>query len=359
MTLSFRKLWSLFLIIIIFTIFIVSTEKNNSIPQKNVIETFKTTPVRMLIPSGQLIGVKLNVEGIFVVGFSDIENSKLTRQSPALMNGIQMGDCIFDVNGRKLISSKQLAFYVKNSKGSKLVFKIKRKSKIITTSVRPLMSGIDKSYKIGLWVRDSTAGVGTMTFYDPETMQYGALGHAINDIDTGLLLPIKDGHIYNANILSIESGERGKPGELKGTFSENNVMGILTSNTMEGIYGRIDKSKGKLYNYKNAIPVASQEEIVVGPAKIMASLDGETKLYDIKIEKLTKQNKPDSKGIVLKIIDRELLKKTGGIVQGMSGSPIIQNGKLVGAVTHVIVNRPDMGYGIYIEWMIKQLNTVK
>lgn len=345
---------------IIFILVIVLNSVNSEVSSKSIVEVFNTAPTRLLIPSGQLIGVKLNVEGIFVVGFSDIDNSKFSRQSPALLNGLQMGDCICDVNGKKLNSSKQLAFYIKNSKGNKLFFTIKRKSKTFTTSIRPVMSSMDKVYKIGIWVRDSTAGVGTLTFLDPLTYKFGALGHPVNDIDTGMLLPIKDGKIYNAKVVSVESGEKGKPGEIKGTFSDKDVLGELHQNTIEGIYGNIDINRELVYSNTGAIPIANQNEVKLGPAKILASVDKiSPKYYDVYIEKLTKQDKPNSKGIVIKITDKELLSKTGGIVQGMSGCPIIQNGKLVGAVTHVLVNRPDLGYGIYIEWMLKQLENTK
>lgn len=309
-----------------------------------------------VIPGGQPIGVKLYVDGVFVVGFSDIETKKRKRQSPAVINGIEIGDSILEANNEKLVSSRQLSNIVNSSKGDTLNFKIKRKNKILSINVKPIQGKYDNEYKIGLWVRDSTAGVGTMTFYDPRTKQFGALGHPINDVETGTLLPIKDGNIYNAKILSVEYGERGKPGELKGIFSEEDEIGKLSKNTTDGIYGKLKNNYNPESSYGKLMPVAKQNEIKEGPAKILTSIGGSVvKEYDIKIEKLTYQNKPNPKSMILKITDKELLSKTGGIVQGMSGSPIIQNGKLVGAITHVFVNKPEMGYGIYIEWMLKQI----
>lgn len=327
---------------------------------QKMVEAFHSTSETMLIPSGQLIGVKLNTKGIFVVGFSDIETVHFIKQSPALKNGLQIGDCIQDVDGTKLESSMQLAEIIRNSKGHKLCFSIRRKSKIMSIQVKPMMSAFDNAYKTGMWVRDSTQGVGTLTFIEPKTFRYGALGHSINDLDTGMLLPALNGQIYEAKVVSISGGEKGRPGELTGRFSHNTQLGDLSTNTMEGIFGTIDKRQEKVYSYREPIPIAMQSEVKLGPAKIIASIDKKPpRCYDIVIEKLTKQSVPDSKGIVVRITDKELLQKTGGIVQGMSGCPILQNNRLVGAITHVLVNKPELGYGIYIEWMLKQIDKMK
>lgn len=341
---------SVLLILTFNSIKIISVEDNIKITAANLVPQIK------LIPGGQPIGVKLNVNGVFVVGFSDIETANKRKQSPAVINGIEIGDSIIKVDGQNLNSSRQLANIINNSQGKKINFKIQRKDKVLDISFKPIQSKYNNEYKIGLWVRDSTAGVGTLTFYDPATSKFGALGHPINDVDTGTLLPVKDGKIYKAKIISVEYGERGKPGELKGMFSEEDEIGILQKNTTEGIYGNINNIYGKNNLYTNAIPVARQSEIKEGPAKILTSINGSVvKEYDVNIERLYSQSKPNSKSMVLKITDKELLNKTGGIVQGMSGSPIIQNGKLIGAVTHVFVNKPEMGYGIYIEWMLREI----
>lgn len=324
--------------------------------QKNK-ETLNTSTDIKLVPGGQPIGVKLNTDGILVVGFSDIDTPSGKKMSPAAASGIQIGDSIVDVEGKEIKTTSDLseAINKNGNKNKEIALKIKRKDSYETIKIRPIYNNANKECKIGLWVRDSAAGVGTLTFYDPSSGKFGALGHPINDMDTGSIIKIKDGNIFNAKIISIEQGRRGKPGELRGIFSEDDDIGKISKNTSQGIYGsmtgRFEKS-GK----NNELPIAKQNEIKEGPAKILACIDdNEVKEYNISIEKKFYQSKPGSKSMIIKITDKELLEKTGGIVQGMSGSPIIQNGKIVGAVTHVFVNRPDMGYGIYIEWMIDEL----
>lgn len=322
------------------------------IPVKKV--TLNIAPEVKLIPGGQPIGVKLYTNGVLVVGFSDVETTSGKKQSPAAEGGIEIGDSIIEVNNHNVKDSQELSRIVNSNKDKNLNIKVNRKNKMITVNVKAIETKNAGEYKIGLWVRDSTAGVGTLTFYEPNSGEFGALGHPINDVDTGSLLSVKDGKIYNANIVSVEQGVRGKPGELRGMFSDEDEIGILEKNTTEGIYGKI-KEKVADSDYSKPLKVARQDEIQEGPAKILTSINGcSVKAYDVYIEKTTEQSKPNSKSMVIKVTDKELLAKTGGIVQGMSGSPIIQNDKIIGAVTHVFVNRPDMGYGIYIEWMLQQ-----
>ncbi|MCX7884406.1 MAG: SpoIVB peptidase [Caloramator sp.] len=322
------------------------------IPVKKM--TLSIIPEFKVIPGGQPIGVKINMDGILVVGFSDIDGDKGWKQSPALTAGINIGDRIIEINGTKVNSCNELSSIINNNKDVPLKIKIIKDGEVKLISVKPVQTKNKGEYKIGLWVRDSTAGVGTLTFYDDNTKIFGALGHPISDVDTGLILPINTGKIYNAKILSIERGVRGKPGELRGAFSIEDEIGNIEKNSATGIFGKISS---KIYKniYNNPIPIAMQNEVKEGSAKILTSIDGsEVKEYSIYIEKLTQQSKPSSKSMIIRVTDNELLSKTGGIVQGMSGSPIIQDGKLVGAVTHVFVNKPDMGYGIYIEWMLKE-----
>ncbi|EYE89707.1 stage IV sporulation protein B [Fervidicella metallireducens AeB] len=342
--------------------------KDNDLETSNKIDIsiklFGILPVRKMtlcllpevkvIPGGQPIGVKLFTDGILVVGFSDVETATGKKQSPAASAGIEIGDRIIDINGIKLNSSEDLSNIIGKFGEKELNINLNRKGQLKTVKVTPTKVKNSDQYKIGLWVRDSTAGVGTLTFYDPSTGRFGALGHPINDVDTGLQLPVRDGKIYNAKIIAVEQGTRGKPGELRGMFSEEDVLGILEKNTMSGIYGKLTTGASNgIYN--KAIPIARQSEIKEGPAKILTSVEGaDVKAYDIYIERLTEQSRPNPKSMIIRITDKELLSKTGGIVQGMSGSPIIQDGKLIGAVTHVFVNRPDMGYGIYIEWMLNE-----
>lgn len=321
------------------------------IPVKKM--TLSFVPEFKVVPGGQPIGVKINMDGILVVGFSDIDTEKGWRQSPALTSGVSIGDRIVEVNGIKVNSCSELSNIINNNKDEVLKLKLINDNETRIVQVKPVETKNKGEYKIGLWVRDSTAGVGTLTFYYDKSNIFGALGHPISDIDTGIILPIRNGKIYNAKIISIEQGVRGRPGELRGTFSIEDDIGNIEKNTPCGIFGKTTNSINKKI-YNEPIPIAMQSEIKEGPAKILTSIEGnEVKEYEIYIEKLTQQSKPNSKSMIIRITDKELLSKTGGIVQGMSGSPIIQDGKLVGAVTHVFVNKPDMGYGIYIEWMLK------
>lgn len=312
------------------------------------------TPEVKVIPGGQPIGVKIYTKGILVVGFSDIETPSGKKQSPSVIGGIEIGDRIEELNGNKVNTCRELIDFVNKNKGNPINIKVNKNDKEKIIKVKPIETVKNDEYKIGLWVRDTTSGVGTMTFYDPESGTFGALGHPINDVDTGLMLTIRDGKIYNAKIMSVEQGTRGNPGELRGMFDEQDVVGNLQKNTSSGIFGKMTKKlESKIYD--RPIMVASQSDVKEGPAKVLTSIEGsEVKEYDIYIEKLTEQSKPNSKSMIIRVTDKELISKTGGIVQGMSGSPIIQNGKLVGAVTHVFVNRPDMGYGIYAEWMLRE-----
>ncbi|QCX32684.1 SpoIVB peptidase [Caloramator sp. E03] len=338
------------------------TNKNNSlnisiklfgiIPVKKM--TLSFVPEFKVIPGGQPIGVKINIDGILVVGFADVETGKGWKQSPALAAGINIGDRIVEINGTKVDNCNELSNMINSNKDSILKIKLSNNDGFRTVEVKPLETKNKDEYKIGLWVRDSTAGIGTLTFYYDKTNIFGALGHPISDVDTGIIIPINSGKIYTAKIMAIEQGVRGKPGELKGTFSIEDEIGSIEKNTPSGIYGKFTGKVDKPL-YSKPIPIAMQNEIKEGPAKILTSINGnEVKEYDIYIEKLTQQTKPNSKSMIIRITDNELLSKTGGIVQGMSGSPIIQDGKLVGAITHVFVNKPDMGYGIYIEWMLKE-----
>jgi len=321
------------------------------IPVKKM--TVNVVPEIKLIPGGKPIGVKIQSDGLIVVGFSDIEVDEGYKQSPAAIGGVEIGDIILEAQDKKLENVYDMLDIVKSSNGKEIKIKLKRKENIKVIYLKPIKNK-NNEYKIGLWIRDSTSGIGTLTYYDPKNNNFGALGHPINDVDTGILFPIRSGKIFDASIVGIEQGQRGRPGELKGIFLNDSAIGEIEKNTLCGIYGKLLK----VYNndiYKKPIPIAYQYEVKEGPAKILTTVDGtNVKEYDIVIEKVIQQTKPSSKSMIIRITDKELLKKAGGIVQGMSGSPIIQNGKIVGAVTHVFVNKPDMGYGIYIEWMLKQ-----
>ena len=304
-----------------------------------------------LYPGGNVVGIKLQTNGPLVVGFSDIENEEQKPYSPSKESGINLGDVILAINEIEINSSEFLAETLNSLKLDELDVKIERDGKIIYKKVKPVKTSDGKN-KIGLWVRDSTAGIGTVTFIDPETGLYGALGHPITDVDTGDIIKISKGNIVNSSIVNVKRGEKGNPGELKGVFINDDIkLGNVKHNTKYGIFG--EYSLENFYGEK--LSIALKNEIQEGPAKIISTIDNdEPKMYDVVIEKLLQQDNPSSKSMIIKVVDEELLEKTGGIVQGMSGSPIIQNNKLVGAVTHVLVNKPDTGYGIYIEWMLKE-----
>ena len=336
------------------SLFVASTEKKDK--EANLVSA-KTIPKDIeIFPGGQPIGVKLNTKGVLVVALSDLESNNKKVVSPAVTGGIEIGDSIISINGENIISSEQISRIINNYDGNDLKINIERNGDKLTKLVKPVRCSSDNSYKIGLWIRDSTAGVGTLTFYHEKTGIFGGLGHPITDIDTGTILSINSGEIVSSTIESIKKGMRGSPGELQGIFlNEDSILGHIDKNTDCGIFG---KSTIKLINkYNKPLPIALKSEIKEGPAQILTTIEGEEPcLYDIKIQKLLSQDSPGPKSMVICITDPILLERTGGIVQGMSGSPIIQNGKIIGAVTHVLINKPDTGYGIYIEWMLKEAN---
>lgn len=315
-------------------------------------------PSKKLMACGNTIGVKIYMNGVLVVGISDVDGTNGEKVEPAKDGGIRAGDVIYEINGERLTGIKDLVKKIDNNQGSKLEIKYKRGSSLGTANITPAVSVNDHKYHIGLWVRDSTAGIGTMTFYDPQTQSFGALGHGITDVDTGILMPVDRGEVIESNIISVRKGEQGTPGELKGIFIENRpCIGCINKNGDFGIYGQID-SKYIYQNEESFLPIGLRGQVKVGPAYIISNIEGKnTEKFSIYIEKVSRQSFSGPKGMVIRVTDKRLLNTTGGIVQGMSGSPIIQNGKIVGAVTHVLVNDPTRGYGIFIEWMLKSLNS--
>lgn len=316
------------------------------------------TPEKRLIPGGNSIGVALNTQGALIVGTSEVTDSDNVTHFPSMDAGLLPGDIIERVNGIEVKDANHLTRLVNKIKDNPAELECRRDNKIFTTYITPVKDGSDSKYRLGLWVRDSTAGVGTLSFYDPQTGSFAALGHAITDVDTGSLLSVKDGEIMLSDIVDIKAGKKGEPGELIGSFSKRkNVIGEIRNNTKYGIYGKMT-NKPEFY-YNKPIPIAYQHSIKPGNAKILSTIDDKgIKEYDIKILSVNHQTSPSSKGMVIEVTDPELLEKTGGIVQGMSGSPIIQNGRLVGAVTHVFINDPKKGYGIFIEWMAEEANKI-
>ncbi|WP_352404847.1 SpoIVB peptidase [Sporanaerobacter acetigenes] len=308
-----------------------------------------------LTPGGNSIGVRLNTRGVLVVAVTDVIGVDGKRYNPAKDGGIKVGDSILEIDGEKVKDAEHVVELLNSIKKETIDIVIERNNAQFTTQVRPRKSVQDNCYRLGIWVRDKTAGIGTLTFYDENTGIFGALGHGITDIDTGELLKIENGKIMSARISEIEQGSKGSPGEIKGAFYETqDALGDITSNTEFGIYGKLYK-KNLDNNKSKPLPVGFQEEVKEGKAYILTTInDNKVQKYEIEIVKAQNQPFPEQKSMIIRITDKKLLQKTGGIVQGMSGSPIIQDGKLIGAVTHVFVNDPTKGYGIYIDWMLEQ-----
>ena len=286
---------------------------------------------------------------------SEIEGEDNKKYKPYENTGIKEGDTIVEINQTQITSTEELIEKVNESKGEKLNVVYKREDKTMECSIIPVRTE-KKEYKLGLWVRDSAAGVGTVTFYDPSTKSFGALGHGILDIDTEQLIEISSGEFVTTKIMDIIKGEKGIPGKIQGSIENQKNMGIITQNSKFGIYGKInDISTLKLQNI-DLMDVALREEIKTGKATILCSLEnGKVESYDIEIEKIFLTNDYDNKSMKVRVADSRLLQKTGGIVQGMSGSPVIQNGKLIGAITNVLINNPEQGYAVFADLMIKQM----
>lgn len=311
---------------------------------------YKSVKVKVLeddevIVGGQAIGIRLYSDSLIVVAVGRVNEDGL---SPAEKVGIKPGDMIAEIDGEPVGSIADFSEKIEKSVGE---MHLKVISEGLEKEVRltPEVSNKDGKKRIGLWVRDSTAGVGTLTYMDASKMTYGALGHGVSDADTGVKFTVRDGSVEECEIAEIKKGEKGLPGELKGAFmSDAKVLGNITKNEREGIFGQLlTIPKG------DSMPLGHKSEIKKGKAYIRTSLDGkEVKEYEIEITKISKNGKNPSKGLMIRVVDEDLIACTGGIVQGMSGSPIVQEGKLIGAVTHVLVNDPTKGYGIFIENML-------
>lgn len=314
-------------------------------------------PEVRVYPSGHSIGVLLHADGVMVVDNSWVDGVDGRKHYPARDAGIGPGDYLLAINGQKVQSKQDVAtaIYDASKDGSPLTVQVrKRNGELKTVSLEPVQS-TDGVYMIGLFIDDGVAGVGTMTFYEPATRCFGALGHVITDAHSMTPIRIRTGEIVKANISGINSGQRGVPGEKLGTFVDyHDILGSIDKNCDYGIYGKLNTVPENPY-FKEPIPVATSRQIRTGQAWIYTVVSGgNIEKFAIEIVHVYHQTRPDTKGLVIKIVDPRLIKLTGGIVQGMSGSPIVQNGRLVGAVTHVFVNDPKKGYGVLAEWMIKE-----
>lgn len=304
----------------------------------------------LLTPGGTAFGIKLFTKGVMVIGINTVE-SKEGIHTPAKLAGIIKGDIVLSMNSIEITSNEQIKEIVEDSKGENVTITLERNGKMIKTILKPIASSIDGVYRCGLWVRDSSAGIGTVTYYNDETMQFGGLGHGICDVDTGKIMPLNRGQVCEVKINGVKKGKIGTPGELRGGFSSENPCGALVNNNDAGIFGNLYKAPNNL----EEIPIKLKQEVKKGNASIICTLDNNSpKRYSIRIDKIDLNPRTLTKNLVITVTDPELLQKTGGIVQGMSGSPIIQDGMLVGAVTHVFVNNPQKGYGIFIENMLER-----
>jgi stage IV sporulation protein B len=317
--------------------------------------TVNVLPEIRLVPGGHSIGIKLHSAGVLVVGHHLVQGEGVSL-SPAKEATIEIGDLILAIDGLVLEDANQVAELIaKRGTGQRtLVFEIKRGDQLLKKSVKPILCQETNRPRIGLYVRDSAAGVGTLTFYDPETQLYGALGHVITDVDTNQPIEVKDGKIVKANIVNVKAARRGVPGEKTGIFQETDEMlGNISKNSTFGIFGSLTQLGTVPGSSSYALPMGLMSQIKTGPAEILTVLEGdEIERFAIEIQRVYRQTKPSDKGMIIRVTDERLLETTGGIVQGMSGSPIIQDNRLVGAVTHVFVNDPTRGYGIFIEWMV-------
>ncbi len=319
------------------------------IPVKRV--SFHAEDQIWVMPGGQSVGVTLYTKGALVVGFGSFENEAGEKVCPAQAAGVKVGDVILAIEGEEVKDAAHLVTLCNETEGD-IDLTLARDGQHLDATLRPVADSVDGVYKMGMWVRDSTAGIGTLSFYSMTSMRYGALGHPITDADTGSLLSVKEGTIIHSSVVGVAQGASGLPGEIRGAFSSvSRRLGTLDTNNPLGIYGQLyEPLENPLY--PNGVLLAYPEEIHPGPATLLTTVDAEgVQAYDCQIIKTYSQDSADGKGMVIEITDPALIEKTGGIVQGMSGSPILQDRKLAGAVTHVFVNDPLRGYCIYAHWM--------
>ena len=309
----------------------------------------KATDRKYVYVGGELIGIRLYTDGILVIGLETVDTSE-GDVSPGKDAGIEKGDIITEVNGKTIKSVSQFSSMIYSSDGKKMNLKVYRNDKYINVVLKPVLSVSERKYRCGLWLRDSTAGIGTMTFADPEEKIIASLGHAICDSETGAMLPVGDGDILSAVFNGCIAGTKGITGQIKGSFGSL-TLGKLCENNDYGVYATYTDIK---FDDKNLYPVASQTEIKTGAAQIISTVTADgPEFYDIEIEKITYSREKAVRSMVIKVTDDDLIESAGGIIQGMSGSPIIQNGMFVGAVTHVFLNDPARGYAIFAETMIE------
>lgn len=303
---------------------------------------------KMLVPVGHTVGIKLFSQGVMVVGLTDVV-TETGELSPAKECGLRQGDIITHIDAQPVDTIEEVQAALQETGGEEVELSISRQGRNLKAQTTAALSNKDGSYRLGAWIRDSMAGIGTVTYYDPNTGKFAALGHGINDIDTHLLIPLQSGGVMKSIVADVRAGEKGKPGELHGQFDLNRDLGSLYANTDQGVFGKLD---GDVFGGK-PIPVAKPEEVKVGKATIRCNVSGDqVEEFEVEILRVYPNTPGNDRSMMIEVTDPKLLEKTGGVVQGMSGSPIIQDGKLIGAVTHVLVNDPTKGYGIFIDNML-------
>ncbi len=313
-------------------------------------ETFRYEGL-MLCPGGSAFGVKFSTRGILVVGFSSFPSDGKTV-SPAAQAGMKINDVLLSVDGRDVNSISDFLTLLNESGGRDVSVTVERNQKTLKILLTPLRDDVDGTYKAGLWLRDSTAGIGTVTYVDPETGAFGGLGHGICNVETGALMPLLRGSVMSVEIGGVIKGEAGKPGEIKG-FLRPERLGIVSDNTMCGVFGVLTDWSA---DQSRVVRVASRQEVTEGCAELLCTLgDDGVQSYSVELSCINRAGS-DNKNYIVTVTDETLIARTGGIIQGMSGSPILQNGKLIGAVTHVLVHDPKRGYGIFIENMLDAAN---
>jgi len=305
-----------------------------------------------IVPLGTAIGVRINTDGVMILGTGSFLGNDGEAHSPS-EGVLRAGDLVSHANGREITCKEDLSALVAKSEGD-ITLKLRRDDEQLEVTITPQVAATDDVRRIGAWVRDSTKGIGTLTYYNPATGTFGALGHGIMDVDTKKLMSVKSGTIMPSTVTSVVKGARGAPGELEGKVDTTRDFGQISINSPSGIYGRLDTAAQEQIVTREPIPIALRSHIKEGPATILTGVSAnEVQEFEIYIESVNRFTTDETKGMVIRITDPKLLEITGGIVQGMSGSPILQNGRIVGAVTHVFVQDPTKGYGIFIENMIQ------
>ncbi len=321
-------------------------------PVKDVTVNVVKEPV--VVVAGIPFGIKMYTDGVLVVGFSDVDTAA-GPCNPARIAGLKIGDVVLKVDGQAVSTNGELRTLIEQSDGVPIDLLVRRDNLTFTVKYRAVLSVTENRYRSGFWVRDSSAGIGILTFFEPNTKIFGGLGHAVCDVDTEEKLPISTGEIVAAEVLDVEKGKVGTAGALDGAVYDS-TLGYLSVNAETGVYGTLSHFPKTAFE---TVPVAMKQQVKTGKAQVLTTVNGTTpRYYDIEIVKIRYGDSSPTKNMVVKITDPALLEKTGGIVQGMSGSPIIQDGKLVGAVTHVLVNDPTRGYAIFAENMLETAQSV-